>query len=210
MKIIPFVYDNDTDELAANAYIIIDNMKNCVVIDPSCDYPGLLNYIVKNKLSLKGILLTHAHFDHMRGVDRLVDEFKAPLYVGFDDEPALKDATLNGSKEFFEYVSIKAKANTLSDNEKLSMLEETIDVIYTPYHSIGSVCYYLRESKVIFTGDSLFKGFVGRSDFSTSAPRLMRSSLEKIMKLPDDVKVYPGHGGSTTIGHERTTNIFVK
>lgn len=209
MKVIPFIYE-DIDDVVANCYVILDNSNNCVVVDPSVDYDGVINFIKKNNLNCKGIILTHAHFDHMRGADRLCETFKAKLYIGFDDVPALNDSTLNGSDMFGQEVVVKAIPETVADNELLHLLDEDIKVIYTPYHTAGSVSYYLEKSGLIFTGDSLFKMGIGRGDMPTSKPSLERSSISKLMRLPDSVKVYPGHGRFTTIGNERMLNPFVK
>ena len=113
IKVIPFIYE-DLDDLYANTYLLIDNDKNCVVIDPSKDYQGLVTYINKNTLNLKAILLTHGHIDHMRGVDVLVDAYRVPLYIGFDDEDKLKDDIANCSKYLGEARTINTKAITLA------------------------------------------------------------------------------------------------
>ena len=99
VKVVPFIYDS-LDELYANTYVLIDEDKNCVVIDPAKNNESLVNYIKKNNLSLKAVLLTHGHVDHMRGVDPLIDAFNVPLYVGFDDEDKLKDTYANCSLFF--------------------------------------------------------------------------------------------------------------
>lgn len=207
IRIIPFIY-NDVDDLFANTYLLIDSKNNCVVIDPSIDYDGIINYILKNDLSLKGILLTHSHFDHMRGIDRLVSYFHVPLYVHEDDIEGLTDYQKNCSS-LDKKVIVNSKPTLVYDGKKLSILEDDILVIHTPYHTIGSVCYYIDKDKVLFSGDSLFKMMVGRSDLSTSCSHSRKESLQKLMKLNDDVKVYPGHGRFTSIGEERKNNPFI-
>ena len=209
MKVVPFIYE-DIDDLVANSYIVVDN-NDCVVIDASRLYDGLVNYIQKNGLNLKGILLTHCHFDHIRGVDRLVDAFHAPVYIGFYDADGLSDPHKNLS--FYmngEPIFVKAKVDTVSDKQELHLLSEPIIVIETPYHTIGSVCYYLKDSNILFSGDSLFKNSIGRDDLVTSIPYKKQSSLSKIMSLPEETKVYPGHGPFTKIGEEKKYNPFVK
>ena len=109
-----------------------------------------------------------------------------------------------------EPVYIKSKIDTISDKQELNILSEPIRVIETPYHTIGSVCYYLKDSKILFSGDSLFKDSIGRDDLPTSIPYRKSASLNKIMSLPEDVKVYPGHGLFTSIGEEKKYNPFVK
>ena len=103
-KVIPFIYE-DRDELYANTYVLIDDDNNCVVIDPAKAYDGLVNYIKKNNLTLKGVLLTHGHADHIRGVDTLVNAFNAPVYIGFDDLDMLKDTFTNCSEFLGENVN---------------------------------------------------------------------------------------------------------
>ncbi len=207
VRIIPFIY-NDVDDLFANTYLVIDSNNSCVVIDPSIDYDGIINYILKNDLSLKGILLTHSHFDHMRGADRLVSYFHVPFYVHEDDIEGLTDYKKNCSS-LDKKVIVNSKPTKVSDGEKLSLLEDEIYVIHTPYHTIGSVCYYIDKDKILFSGDSLFKMMVGRSDLPTSCSFLRKESLQKLIKLNDEVKVYPGHGRFTTIGEERKSNPFI-
>lgn len=202
MKVIPFLY-KDFDDLCANTYLVIDSLNQCVVIDPSKKYDGIVNYIKTNNLTLKGILLTHSHADHFRGVESLLDSFNVPVYIGFYDEPALSDPMLNCSFMFENKVVLKRKVETLSDNQSLDLLEEKIDVIETPYHTIGSVCYYFKESKLLFSGDSLFYNSIGRYDLPTSDRSKIESSLEKILSLPEDVRVYPGHGLFTKIKVEK-------
>lgn len=208
MQVIPFYYD-DYDDLFANTYIVIDSDNNCVIIDPSKDYDGLVNYIHKNNLNPKGILLTHGHFDHIRGVERLINEFNIPFYIGFEEEEFLTNPTLNCSRLMAKngYV-LDMKPITLSDGEKINLLNEEIVVISTPYHTIGSLCYYLKDSNLLFSGDFIFKGSVGRSDLPSGTPRTFNSSLSKILALPNDTKIYPGHGPSSTLELEKRGNPF--
>ena len=209
MKVIPFIY-NDIDDLIANTYLLIDKNDFCVVVDPSVDNDKLSDYISNNNLILKAILLTHGHVDHIRGVDRLVSKFNSEVYVHYLDESSLKNPNLNLSSWMNENVVVKSKVKTVTDKDIIKVLDEDIEVIHTPFHTDGSVCYFLEESKLLFSGDTLFKLSIGRDDFETSNRRLRNQSLEKLMALSDDIKVYPGHGGFTTIGFERNNNPFVK
>lgn len=209
MKIVPFIYD-DFDDLFANTYVLVDDSLACLVIDPSKKYEGIINYIEKNGLTLKGVLLTHGHFDHMRGVDLLLNKYHVPLYIGFYDADALKDSRKNLSYLMGnEEMVVEEEPNTVSDREVLHILKEDIEVIYTPFHTKGSVCYYLEDSKALFSGDTLFRYSIGRDDFPNSLPKEKKASLAKLMDLPEDTKVYPGHGSFTKIGEERNNNPFV-
>ena len=202
MEIIPFVYQTD-DELLSNTYIFKDAHNNCVVIDPSKDYEGIVEYIKTFKLNLKAILVTHAHFDHIGGIARLVKAFDVPVYAGYEDVPGFTDPYKNCSELCETFVIYNGEVKPLGDNEVLHLLDEDIKVIYTPYHTVGSVCYYFSKSKVLFSGDSLFNYSLGRSDLPTSVPSKTRESIEKLMKLDNDVRVYPGHGRFTSIGVEK-------
>lgn len=208
MKVIPFLY-NDIEELFSNTYVLVDSLNNCVVIDPSKNNDSILNFIKKNGYNLKAILLTHSHIDHIRGVDILYNEFKCDIYIHYLDKESLYDSRLNLSYFMNEDSSFASPVISLKDGDLIKVLEEDIKLIHTPFHNEGSSCYFLKESKLLFSGDTLFKGSVGRDDFPTSIRRLRKESLDKLMKLDDDVKVYPGHGLFTSIGIERKTNPFV-
>ena len=208
LEVIPFLYE-DIEELKANTYLIKDNKKKCVVVDPGVDNDKLGDYIERNKLSLEAVFLTHSHVDHMRGVDRLIERFKCKLYIGFDDEIGLTDEEYNCALEIDERLVVKAKAITVSDNEILKILKEDIKVIYTPFHTKGSVCYYFCNSGLLFSGDTLFKFVIGRTDLKSSIRSSMRESLAKLRILPDNVKVFPGHGEFTTMGIEKVKNLFL-
>ena len=209
INVVPFIYEM-VDELYANTYLLSDSEDNCVVIDPAKDYPGIVNYIKKNNLKLKAVLLTHGHVDHMRGVDTLVNAFKAPLYIGFDDEDKLTDTYANCSDFLGEHVVVKSKAITLADNEVLRLLSEDIKTITVPYHTAGSVCFYLKESGALFTGDFIIMHGIGRSDLPSAMPKELRNSMAKVLALPDNTKIYGGHGPSSTLEIERRVNPFVK
>ena len=208
-KVIPFIYE-DRDELYANTYVLTDDDKNCVVIDPAKAYDGLVNYIKKNELKLKAILLTHGHADHIRGVDTLVDAFNVPVYIGFDDLDMLSDTFLNCSEFLGENVTVKAKAETLADKDVLHLLNEDIQVIATPYHTAGGVCFYLKDSGLLFTGDFIIPHGVGRSDLPNAKPHEFRNSVAKIIKLPTSTKIYGGHERPTTLEIELTINQYLK
>ena len=209
IKVVPFIYE-DLDDLYANTYVLVDDDKNCVVIDPAKAYQGLINYINKNGLTLKGVLLTHGHIDHMRGVDILIDAFKCPLFIGFYDIEKLTNPYDNCSLFIGGETIINAKADTVSDNQILKCFKEDIAVIETPFHTSGSVCFYFKESGVLFTGDFILPHSIGRSDLPSAKPHMLNSSMSKILALPNTTKIYGGHGKSSTLELERRVNPFVK
>lgn len=210
MKVISLV-SNSILELAANTYLLVDENKDCVIIDPSQSDSSLLNYLKDNDFHPLAILLTHGHYDHIRGVDVLVDYYHIPVYISKKDIELLKNPTLNCSDRFSrKNIIMNSPVIGVDENDMLKILSEDILVIATPYHTEGSICFYLKDSGLLFSGDSLFKESVGRSDFPTSNPLLMDASLSKLMKLPKETKVYPGHNEETTIEHEQKLNSFVK
>ena len=209
MKVIPFIY-NDIEELFANTYVLVDDSLACVIIDPSKDNDKIVSFLKENGYTPKAVLLTHTHFDHLRGAQRLVDAFNIPVYVGYDDEIGLKDQTYNLSALVGLDISVRCESKTVLGKDVIHLLDEDIIVIYTPYHTLGGVCFYLEKSKLLFTGDSLFAGSIGRDDFPCSNPRLKQSSLGKFKKLDDDIKIYPGHGGLSSIGREKLINPYLR
>ena len=209
IKVVPFIYE-DLDDLYANTYVLIDDNKDCVVIDPAKAYPGLINYIKKNELRLKAVLLTHGHIDHMRGVDTLLEAIEVPLYIGFDDEDKLTDTYANCGFFLGENTIVNSKANTLADNDVLHLLSEDIVAIHTPYHTSGSMCYYLKNTGDLFTGDFILPHGVGRTDLPSGMPKELSKSMAKILALPNETKIYGGHGPFSTLENERKVNPFVK
>lgn len=207
MRIEAFCY-NSKEELASNTYVLIQG-KECLVVDPSCDYDGVIDFIINNNLTPKAILLTHAHYDHIRGVNRFIKRFNLPLYCHELDIPALKDPRLNCSDEL--NITVDTEAIPVFDNQELNLLkDETIKVIHTPFHTVGSVCYYFKNSKMLISGDTLFKYTIGRDDLITSCPSQKRDSLRKLTLLPKETKVYPGHSQTTTIRDELLFNRLLK
>lgn len=209
MKIIPFYY-NDIDDLCSNTYVLIDSKNKCVVIDPSKDSEALMNYIIKNNLSLLAILLTHGHIDHFKGAKHLISRFNTPLYISFLEKDFLNDSHLNCSKYLGEENVLDVEPITLVDKEVIKLLDEDIVALATPYHTAGSMCYYIKSMKVLFSGDSLFKGNIGRSDLPTGNRKEIFSTLNKIFSLDLDTKVYPGHGQTTYLKDETDIIKFVK
>ena len=203
LKVVPFCYNNDPDELLSNTYVVIDSDNSCLVVDPSKDNDNLKNYIINNGLNLKTILLTHGHYDHFSGAKRLLESFKVDLYISFEDEMMLNDPEYNCSAYISGPYSLNEKCMNYPKNGILRALNEDIEVIPVPYHTEGSVALYLKTSNIVLSGDFLFCGGLGRCDLPNNAARKKNDSLNTIFKLADDVKVYPGHGPFTTIGEEK-------
>lgn len=192
--------------LETNCYVLGDeDSKEAVVIDPGGDPEAIKNYIKKNNLKLKYIINTHGHGDHIGanpyfpGADVLIHESDADFLT----EPAL-----NLSSSFGLKISVPKANRLLNDGDKIKVGKLELEVMHTPGHTPGGIC--LRYDNIIFTGDTLFFEGVGRTDIpNASWDRLLESIKNKLMALPDESRVYPGHGPETSIGHERKHNPFL-
>jgi glyoxylase-like metal-dependent hydrolase (beta-lactamase superfamily II) len=206
MKIEKFVLGS----MGTNCYLLInEDTKELVVVDPATCPDYLVSHIKSNGYIPKAILLTHAHFDHVMGIDGWVKEFDIPVYLHEDEKQILEDPRLNLSGVFGTDYSYN-KASCLQDKQILELAGFKFKVIHTPGHTAGGCCYYEEAEAVLFSGDTLFCQSVGRSDFPTgSMSTLVRSIKEKLFCLPDDVMVYPGHNDVTCIADEKVYNPFV-
>ncbi len=195
--------------VGTNCYFVYDEEeKKAFVIDPAFDGEGIYERLTKNGIEVAAILLTHGHFDHIMGVNELREKTGVKVYAAKAEQALCEDAALNCSDQIRRPYTVKADVY-LADGETITAAGISCKMIETPGHTAGSSCYYFEEEKLLLCGDTLFAGSVGRTDLPTgSGGALDRSLREKLMVLPDDVKVYPGHGDSTTIGEERKYNPF--
>ncbi|MCR5301618.1 MAG: MBL fold metallo-hydrolase [Lachnospiraceae bacterium] len=187
-----FVYDEDTRE--------------CVVIDPAKN--GLYDKLAGNGFEVKAILLTHGHFDHIMGVHELTKKSEAKLYALAAEDELCRNSYLNASEQIGRPYTVEPDV-LLTDGDEFEIGEMKFKVIATPGHTLGSCCYYLESMKWLFSGDTLFCGSIGRSDLPTgNGKQIMESVGMLVDTFDEDVKVYPGHGDTTTIGYEKTHNPF--
>ncbi len=196
--------------LRTNCYLVIDEeSREAFLIDPADRADELARLIEKEDVRLKGILITHGHFDHVYAVTELAAKYHVPIYCGEQEAELLANPILNESAAFRREVSVAAD-RLLKDGQKLQLGKTEFTVIATPGHTVGGVCYYAEKEQAVFSGDTLFFESVGRSDFHTGNERtLMRSIKEQLYVLPDEVIVYPGHGPKTSIGYEKENNPYV-
>ncbi len=188
-----------------------------VVVDPADRGRDIYDSLRRNGVSVAGILLTHGHFDHIWGLDGLRDAAGAAAAEGLEPVKAyackaerelLKNAGMNVSRQAGRACETYADVY-VEDGEEITLAGMTCRVIATPGHTGGGGCYYFQEAGILVSGDTLFAGSVGRTDFPTgSMGTLVRSIKEKLFVLPEDTRVYPGHGESTTIGDEKKNNPF--
>lgn len=192
--------------LQTNCYIINDEQNNCLIIDPGANGQKVVKYITENELTVKAILLTHGHFDHIGAVDYLYDYYNCPIYIHNDDLSLLSDSKANLS--YYETpFTIKAPINVATDNLQLSNFN--IKWLHLPGHCPGASMIYLPDEKIIFSGDVLFNGGIGRFDFPNSSKHDMIQSIQKIKEYDFEATVYPGHGPATSLKHELETNPYL-
>ena len=192
-----------TGIISENCYIIGDAGEGAV-IDPGVETADIVKVLDEQKLSLKYILLTHAHLDHILNMEKLRDTRGGKIVIHEEDagllgDPAVNGASLFGLNTVFGEADIKVREG---DILKLGGLE--LEILHTPGHTPGSMC--IKAGDNIFTGDTLFRMGVGRTDLGAGDHDKLMSSLKKLMELDDSTKVYPGHGSVTDIGYERRNN----
>lgn len=206
MKIEKFV----TGIISTNCYLVSnEETRQAVIIDPAAVPRALTETVERENLEIQAVLLTHGHFDHILGLDTLLKLWQVPVYVEEEDQQILMDTQLNQSAIYMAGYTFSG-ARSVRDGEVLSLAGYDFQVFHTPGHTRGGCCYYVASEHVLFSGDTLFQNSVGRTDFvNSSTSDLIRSIREKLLPLPDDTVVYPGHMGETTIGHERKYNPFL-
>ena len=211
----------------ATSYLVGDPGHPCLIVDFGFDADHRLERIaLQSHPYIAGIFLTHGHFDHIAGLNDLEIVPSTRVVIHGADERCLKDARFNGSISFGnplvidcelplaivedgDEVFLGARRVKGPDGNDLDLGGMTVEVIHTPFHTAGSVCYFLKEEGILFSGDTLFHLGVGRTDLPGAEPRKMETSLRRLLALPDETKVYPGHGKATTLGEERRYNPYL-
>lgn len=194
---------------ATNCYFIYHEGQNKVIlIDPADRGEYIYSALKEKGFEVDTILLTHGHFDHIWGGAKLRQLSSAKIYALDKEEPLLMSSDMNVSEMAGRACTLKCN-DFFVDGQELDILGFKIKVIATPGHTAGSCCFYFEDEGLLISGDTLFEASVGRTDFPTgSSSELIRSIKAKLMVLPDDTVVYPGHGGPTTIGDEKLNNPF--
>lgn len=195
----------------ANNYLVVDEVsKEAILIDCSDYVEEIIDYVKKNNLKVKYILLTHGHFDHVLGINRMNEVLGAKVYVHEGDKEQVVNTravmTIFGlPTEGVENPKITA---TLSDAGELTLGNQVIKVIETPGHTPGGVCYLIGDC--LFSGDTLFHGTIGRTDLPGGSFQQIKHSVKDVLfALDENIKVYPGHGEPTSIGYEKKFNDIV-
>lgn len=196
-----------TGMFGSNCYIIGDKGEG-VIIDPGVETSEILDAAEREGLKIKYIILTHAHIDHICSVDEVREKTGAKVVVHEADIPALNDPRLNVSHYTGQGRTFKAADMQVRDGDIIKAGDMVLEIIHTPGHTPGGIC--IKTGNMVFTGDTLFKMSVGRTDLGRgNMDQLIHSVKNKLLTLPDETVVYPGHGESTTIGDEKRSNPFI-
>jgi len=197
--------------VGTNAYIFYnETSRKGVLIDPGDEADKILNRIKAEQLSISAILLTHGHFDHIGAVNDIRQSLGIPVYATEKEAVIANDQKLNGTK-FFGMKPMTANVDEfLAIDSEIDFGCGILRILSTPGHTHGSVSFYSAAENILFSGDCMFRESYGRHDLPTSNFESLRQSMMMLLKLPADTRVYPGHGLSTTIGHERMHNLIVR
>ncbi len=200
---------------AENTYVVNrNNFAECLIVDPGLEPDKILKYLEKKELKPVALLATHGHYDHIAGMGTIKDAWpECKIYIGRNEAGKLYDPKQNLSASFGLELSAPRADFLLKDGEKLELAGIPLEVRLTPGHSSGHVVYLLptKPQPILFSGDVIFEQSIGRSDFPDGDHlQLMKSIKEKVLTLPDDTTIFPGHGNSTTVGRERKFNPFLR
>lgn len=201
--------------IAENTYVLYDETKECVIIDPGCFYPDekalLLNFILDNELKVRHLLQTHLHFDHVFGDGFIYEQFNIKPEANINDEFMLDNLPAQLKMFGFDDRGINSPGigHYLNENDVVTFGNQRLIVLHVPGHSPGSIVFYNQNAGCVFVGDVLFRGSIGRTDLEGGNLNLLLEGIrEKLFTLPSDTVVYPGHGPYTTIGEEIKNNPF--
>lgn len=200
--------------LGENSFVLSDATGECIFIDPGFYYDEehkeIKEYVTSNKLTPVKITNTHCHFDHIMGVEFIRNEYKIPFHAHKEDAFWVDNATKQAQRFDMEVGSVSPINEFLVEKEFVKFGNSQLEIIHVPGHAPGHVVFYCKEDKILIAGDVLFYGSIGRTDLPGGDHETLISNIKnKLFLLPDDTKVYCGHGPETTLGFEKKTNPFL-
>jgi hydroxyacylglutathione hydrolase len=198
--------------LQCNCSILGDETsREAIVVDPGDDIPRIMAILDQHGLTVKQILITHAHIDHIAGAHRLKRLTGAPILYNQNDLPLVKMMDVQATWLRIPVPTVEAPDDDLADGKLIAISGLSGSILHTPGHTEGSVCLYLPDHSLLIAGDTLFAGSIGRTDLPGGDLHKIISSIHsRLLTLPDEVTVIPGHGPETTIGLERESNPFLQ
>lgn len=197
--------------MRTNCYFIYNDKKEALIIDPGEETDVLLEVIESLNLKPLAVLITHSHYDHIGSLDDIREHFQIEAYISPIEQEWLSNPSLNlsGGSSWMEPVTAKPAENELEMNQNYQLADFSFRVVPTPGHSPGSVSYIFEADQFVICGDTLFHGTIGRTDLPQADLHTLKNSIRReLFTLPQNYKVYPGHGSPTTIKEEHTTNPF--
>ena len=191
---------------------VVSSQGRAVIVDPAANATKIIQYLGTKKLIPEAILLTHGHFDHIGAVNELAAKYSLPIYAHKSEKEYFDQPEVNLSTMMYQpfVVSEDLDYHWLADGATLTCLDTQVKIFHVPGHTSGSLCYYFVKDRMVFTGDTLFKQSIGRTDFIYgNHQQLVTGIKQKLLTLPDDTLVYPGHGDCTTVADEKRNNPFL-
>ena len=196
-----------------NTYVLFNDQKNGVIIDPGNwnekENEILENFIKEKEISIKNILLTHAHIDHVLGLQWAFDTYKVVVKMHEEEKDVLERNPMSARNYGFDFKPFVGDIELLSEGEKYFIDEDSFEIFHVPGHSPGSIAFYNEAQKFVISGDALFQGSIGRTDlYRGNHEQLLESIRTKLFTLPEETEVFSGHGNATQIGFEKNHNPF--
>ncbi|MEI8110182.1 MAG: MBL fold metallo-hydrolase [Chitinophagia bacterium] len=197
-----------------NTYILFNEQRKAIIIDPGCYFSAeeemLKNYIQSEGLKPEKLLNTHCHLDHVFGNRWVHETYGLELHIHAGEQTVLERAPISGDNWGLPFTNYSGPLHFLKEQDVVYLGNDQLQVIEAPGHSPASICFYCAQQEFLIAGDVLFRESIGRTDIpGANQEQLLTSIREKLWPLPDTTTVYPGHGGSTTIGHEKAHNPFL-
>lgn len=200
--------------LQENTYVLYNESRDCIIIDPGCYYDfeqdELASFIDNNALTPRLLLNTHCHLDHVFGNKQVAEKYGLKPHLHEKEKIVLDNAAVAGLRWNLPFDNYGGDVNYLRENDIVRLADDELEVFFTPGHSPGSIVFYCKKQGFVIGGDVLFRMSIGRTDLPGGDHQTLLNSIrKKLFTLPEDVKVYPGHGDPTTIGFEKRNNPFL-
>ncbi|MDR0754943.1 MAG: MBL fold metallo-hydrolase [Prevotellaceae bacterium] len=209
IKLLKFQFN----QIEENTYLVYDETGECIIIDAGCSNAHenkiLQKAISDNCLIPVKLICTHGHFDHIMGTRFVCETYKIETYIHKEELSNFEQASSYSSRFGINVVPPPIPHNFLNDGDEIKFGVSSFKVIFTPGHSRGGICLYSADARMLFSGDTLFAGSIGRTDLPGGDYDVLMNSIKKLMQLPENTRVFCGHGPQTTIAYEKLTNPFI-